>query len=217
MNQAVTNLENQFGISLRDASVTKFEFGVVITDNNIEESFARMGTFKNKEPHIMHDQGIPHGIYYQNTSQKIKMYSKTIEAKRRYRIILNENLLRVEKIYTMAHLKSLVKFKGVKKYTLGDLCMRKNLELLGEDLVESLCKIQIKNIPDNISNLTAKQIRTWGYFQDPYYRNVMKINHFDAFKSDRAAINKFLNEYRNTGQDQFIQEVRNKVLFCINN
>lgn len=217
INQAVTFLSNQLGIDIRDARVIKFEFGVVIIDNNIKGTFARMGAFKNKEPHIMHDQGIPYGIYYQNTGQKIKIYSKSEETKRRYGIILGQNLLRVEKVYTMSHIKSLAKFKGVKIETLGDLCMRSNLQLIGEDLIESLSKIQMKNIPDNISNLTAKQIRTWGYFQDPYFRNAMKIHHFDAFKADRAAINKFHSEYRRNGQDQFIQEVRNKVLFCIEN
>lgn len=215
--QAVSFLSAHIGIDLMDARVTKFEFGAVIIDNSMEETFARMGTFKNKEPHIMHDHGIPYGIYFENTGQKIKIYSKKIEAKRRYGIILDRNLLRVEKVYTTSHIKSLARFKRIKIETLGDLCMRKNLQLIGEDLVESLCKIQMKIIPDNVSNLTALEIRRWGYFQDPYFRSLMKTHHFDAFKADRAAINKFLNEYRSNGQDQFIQEVRNKVLFCINN
>ena len=60
----------------------------------------------------------------------------------RYGIILDRNLLRVEKEYTMGHIKSLAKFKGVKIETLGDLCMRANLQLIGEDFIESLCKIQ---------------------------------------------------------------------------
>lgn len=217
INQAVSFLSNYLGINLRDARVTRFEFGVVIIDNNIKETLSRLGIYKNKEPHIMHDHGMPYGIYYINTSHKIKIYSKSEETKRRYGIKLTQNLLRVEKEYTMAHIKSLAKFRGIKIDTLGDLCMRSNLQLLGEDLVESLSKIQIKNIPENIDNLTVKEIRRLGYFNDPYYRNLMKTLHFDAFKADRAASNKFNNEYHGNGQDQFIQEVRNKVLFCIEN
>ena len=217
INQAVSFLSDYLGINLRDARVTKFEFGVVIIDNNIKETLSRLGNYKNKEPHIMHDQGIPYGIYYINSSHKIKIYSKSEETKRRYGIKLTQNLLRVEKEYTMAHIKSLAKFRGVKIETLGDLCMRSNLQLLGEDLIESLMKIHIKNIPSNVSNLTAKQIRMMGYFNDPYFRDLMKTYHFDAFKSDRAAINKFHSEYRRNGQDQFILEVGNKIHFCLEN
>ncbi len=217
LNLAVNRLENHIGVPLRDAILTSFEFGVVIVDNKIYETFSKMGAYKNIQPESMNSHGRIYGIRFQNSLQKIKIYDKTFEAKKRYGLDVGLNLLRVEKVYSKGHIRSLAKFKDNSVLTLGDLSLRKNLELLGEDLMESLNKIELKNIPKDPSKLSAKELRIWGYRQFELTKNAMKKYHFDANKNDRSLYNKLQKEYRQYELDQFLQEVQNKIQFSIDN
>lgn len=215
--QAICSIENTLGILIRDANIIYFELGVVIEDNDPNATFSKLGRYKNKQPQLMIQNGSSYGISYSNSLQKIKIYNKAWETKRRYGITLDKKLTRVEKIYTKQHIKSLAKFKNNKIVTIGDLCSRKNLKLLGKDLVESLCKIELRNTPRDTSMLTSKQMRTWGYMQHDPMRDAMKKFHFDAYKKDRADYNKLQIEYRQYQLNEFLEEVQNKILFCLNN
>lgn len=215
--QAINSIENILGLSIRDAIIVNFEFGVVIEDNDPNATFSKMGAYKNIQNQLMLKAGKPYGLAFENSLQKIKIYNKSWETKRRYGITLDKSLMRIEKRYSKGHLRSLAKFKNNRIVTLGDLCSRKNLELLGEDLMESLSKIELRNVPKESSVLTSKQMRTWGYMQYEPMRNAMRKHHFDAFKNDRSAYNKLQKEYRQYQLNEFLEEVYNKILFCVNN
>lgn len=217
LNIAITNLENILGITLRDSKIIRFEFGVVIVDYNPIETFSKMGAYKNLQPQLMLKNSRSYGIFYKNSLQKIKIYDKTFEAKRRYGLVLNKNLVRVEKVYSRGHLKSLAKFKNNRIVTLGDLCMRENIELLGEDLIESLNKIELKNIPEKYHELSTKNLRNWGYFQYEPTRSAMRKYHPESYKVDRLNYNRLQKDYRQYRLDYFLEDVLNKVQFCINN
>jgi hypothetical protein len=217
LNQAVNCLENILGIPLRDSLVKSFEYGVVIPDNNPYQTYSRFGNYKSKQPHWMIKKGQIYGRYFENSSHKIKIYDKNFEVKKRCRLNMDRSLLRVEKVYSKAHFSSLSNFRNNRIVTLDDLCMRKTLELLGQDLIESLCKIELKNVPEKYGDLTTKDLRVWGYMQYPPVRTAMQKLHKEAFKEDRAKYNKIQKEYRQYKHDVFIEEVSFRIEECLAN
>lgn len=216
LNQAITNLENILGISLRDAKVTSFEYGVVLNVQDPELVYSNWGVYKSKSPQAMQNQSKIYGVYYKNSTHKLKCYNKTYEAKRNG-FYLEKNIIRVEKSISLSHINSSPRFKKNQVKTLGDICKRKTLELLGEDLIYSLTKIELKNIPEKYSSLSTKELRIWGYMQYEPIRLAMQKLHIEAFKEDRAKYNKIQKDYRQYNQDIFIQEILYKIEKCIDN
>jgi hypothetical protein len=216
LNQAVTDLENILGISLRDASVRSFEYGIVLPVGNPKECYQNWHLYKGRSPQVMSASGREYGVSYENSTHKLKCYDKTFEAKRNG-FYFDRNLIRVEKRVTPSHLNSSPRFKDNKILTLGDLCSWKVQELLGEDLIISLRKIELKNLPNGYDELSTKDLRIWGYMQFEPIRKAMHKSHPEAFKVDRAKYNKILQDYRKYNQDVFIEEVAYVIKECINN
>jgi len=215
--QGVIQLGNELGLDLLLAKVISFEFGVVITDNNISETLSKLGHYKGNRPLPMQVNGKVYGTFYENSTHKLKFYDKSFEVKKRTGRIIEPNLMRIEKKYSGSHLGSLAAFKNNRIHTLGDFLSWISLELLANDLVDSISKIEIRSLPLDIQGMTPRKIRSWCYLQDPYFRNYMKKYHLKAFETDRASRNKIIKEYRINGYDHLIEEVRNKLDFCLLN
>jgi len=84
-------------------------------------------------------------------------------------------------------------------------------------LITSLCKIEVTPLPDELERMSSMNLRRWCYMQDSFFRNTMKKHHPKAFKSDRREINKIIQDYRVNGHDRLIEEVKNKLVFCLAN
>ncbi|MDN3643612.1 hypothetical protein QWY87_12920 [Lutimonas halocynthiae] len=217
LQEAICNIENILGVSIRKAKIMSFEYGCVIEDNNIPWTLSRLGHYKDKSPLSMHANGLIYGSFYANTTHKLKMYDKTSEIKRREGIILDKNHLRVEKCYTRSHLNSLRCLKSNPIITLDDLASWKAYEILSQDLINSLSKIELKPMSKDLENLSSMNLRRWCYIQDPYFRKVMQKNHPKAFESDRRELNKLIQEYRESGHFMMIEEVTHKLAFNLAN
>ncbi len=217
LQQAICNIENALGIPIRHSKVLSFELGGVIEDNDIFETLSKLGHYKGKQKLPMHAKGVIYGAFYENSTHKLKIYNKTAEVKRREGIQLDKSFLRVEKSYSRAHLDSLACLKNNPIQTLDDLTSWKTLEILSYDLVESLSKIELTELPKDIERMSAMNLRRWCYFQYPYFRKTMQKYHPKAFKTDRKEINKIIQDYRQNGHDKMIEEVRNCLAFCLAN
>jgi hypothetical protein len=216
LNEAVTSLENTLGISLRDSLVRSFEYGVVLPVKDPKECYQNWHLYKGRTPQIMAAKGREYGVSYENSTHRLKCYNKTFEAKRNG-FYFDRNLIRIEKRVTPSHLNSSPRFKNNTIVTLDDLCSWKVLELLGEDLIISLRKIELKNLPSGYDELSTKDLRIWGYMQFDPIRRVMSKYHPEAFKVDRAKYNKIQQEYKKYNQDVFIEEASYVIEKCINN
>lgn len=215
--QGVNHLCNELGFNLLEAQIVSFEFGGVIHDNNISKTLINLGHNKGNRPLPMQVNGRVYGTFYENSTHKLKFYDKSFEVKKRTGIIVQSNLLRIEKSYSKSYLDSLVLLKNTKIKTLGDLLDWHSLELLSEDLVSSISKIEMRSLPQFIQRMSPRNLRAWCYLQDPYFRNYMKKHHLKAFETDRALINKIIKEYRKNGYDTLVEEVRDKLNFCLEN
>jgi len=217
LQQTIVLIENLLGFPIRGARIISFEFGVVIEDNNIPLTLSRFGHYKGKPPVPMHTNGVIYGTRYANNCMVIKIYDKTSEIKRREGVQLNKNYLRVEKLYMRSHINSISCLKDNPINTLDDLASWKTLEILSQDLVSSLTKIELKPIPELIEDMSPNNLRRWCYLQDPYIRNLMKLHHHKAYKTDLKVINIILKDYCANGHNQMIEEVKNKLEYCLNN
>jgi len=215
--QGVIQLGNELGLDLLIAKIISFELGVVITDNNIPETLSKLGHYKGNRPMPMQVNGKVYGTFYENSTHKLKFYDKSFEVKKRSGKTIESNLLRIEKKYSRSQLQNLAILKNNRIHTLGDLLSWVSLELLAKDLVDSISKIELKSIPPEIRGMSPKNLKSWCYLQDPYFRNYMKKYHLKAFEKDRAAANKIINQYRSDGYDRLIEAVRYKLDYCLNN
>lgn len=217
LQEAICSIENILGISIRKAKVMSFEFGGIIEDNNIPWTLSRLGHYKGRPPIPMHANGVIYGTFYSNTTHKLKVYDKTSEVNRREGIKLDKKYLRIEKCYSRSHLNSLKCLKSNPIFTLDDLASWKTFEILSQDFVNSLSKIELKPVPKEIARMSSMNLRRWCYIQDPYFRKVMQKNHPKAFKTDRKLINQMIEEYRDNGHFTMIDEVKNMLAFCLEN
>ena len=67
INQAVTKLENTLDISLRDAKLISFEFGVVLSVKETSKVYRNWGAYKSKPILPMQVDGRIYGAYFENS------------------------------------------------------------------------------------------------------------------------------------------------------
>lgn len=215
LNKTVTNLESILGISLRDAKVGKFEYGLVQKVQSPQEIFDNLGSYKTKQPQDMLYYGKKYGIFYQNSTHDLRLYDEKFAAQKRD-VYLDFEMIRVEKRANLSYINSLALFKNKKIETLGDLCKRETLKLLGEDIIISLIKINLRNLPNSLADLSTQQKRIFGYMENPIIREAMKRHHPDTFKNDSTIFNNIQKDYRESLYNRFIQELIDRVSECVN-
>lgn len=214
--RAKSILEDRLHLSLDDAKVRNFEYGVVIKVAKPELTYNSLGIYKGKTPQKMSSRGRVYGVYYENTTHSIKFYNKTYEAKRKgYN--LETGLLRIEKKVKPCHLNSSPKFRINPINTFGDLCKRSTFQLLADDLVQSMAKIEINEIGWYDNDWTPRDLRLLGYMQLPQVRDLMKEHHHRAFEKDMKRYRGINIDRQRNNHANFILKVMEVLETCIIN
>jgi len=214
--RAKSILEDRLHHSLNDAKVRNFEYGVVIKVAKPELTYNSLGMYKGQTAQKMSSRGRIYGIYYENTTHSIKFYNKTYEAKR-YGYNLESGLLRIEKKVKPCHLNCSPRFSRNQINTFGDLCKRSTFQLLADDLVQSLAKIEINEIGWYDKDWTPRDFRLLGYMQCPQVRYLMKEHHHRAFEKDMKRYREINNDRQLNNHANFILKVMEVLENCIIN
>jgi len=201
-----TYLEEFLGMSLEDAKVKSFEYGVMINVLKPSLVFDILGMYKNRKPQEMSYKGKVYGVFYENSTHKIKIYDKTLEAKRN-NFNLDFGLLRIEKKASKTHLNSSPRFVDNQIYTFGDICKRKTFQLLGDDLIQSLCRIELNDVTYYKEDLTIKDLRILGYMQNYPVRGLVKQYHKKSYEEDQKRFREILSDKNQNNFDNFIMSV----------
>lgn len=199
-------LETILGLDLRSAKVGKFEYGTVIQVENPKLVYNSIGMYKNRIPQQMTFNGSIYGVRLENTTHQLKIYDKTREASRNG-LKLNYGLLRVEKRTSPSHLNSSPRFKNNQIQTFSDLCRRSTFQLLAEDLIKSLNKIEINEIGYYTDDLSIKDLRLLGYMQNYPIRSLIKEHHKKSFEVDQIRFKEILANRSQNNFDNFTQKV----------
>lgn len=206
--KAIIQLEHELGLNSDTLEVIKLEYGMVVYTDEVDIHFKDFGKYKLYQPYNMTKSGRVYGKYYLNTSMKIKIYDKKFEARREGHHLSNE-LLRIEK---RCNLKMLVKtknFEGVRANYLSDFSKKGVVEALYNDLISSLRKIEI-NDDALYSELSPKEIRVIGYFDNEHAREKMKRNHLSTYKRDRLVFEGVKKQSTNKKYIEFIELLENQ-------
>ena len=205
--KAKSMLEEQLGFCLDNANIRgRFEFGVVIKVEKPSLVFNMLGMYKNRRPQQMSYNGTIYGVHYENSTHRLKIYDKSLEA-RRNGLKLDYGLLRIEKKASCQHLNSSPRFKNNQIQTFGDLCRRSSFQLLADDLVQSLTKIELNDIANYHDSLSIKDLRLVGYMQNYPVRSLIKEHHKKSFELDQKRHKEILADRTQNNHDNFILKV----------
>ena len=199
-------LEEKLGLDLSNAKVGRFEYGVVIRVENPKLVYNSIGIYKNRIPQQMTYGGSIYGVRLENTTHQLKIYDKTTEA-RRNGLKLNYGLLRLEIKTSKSHLNISPRFKNNHIQKFSDLCRRSTFQLLAEDLVQSLNKIEVNEIGYYTDELSIKDLRLLGYMQNYPIRSLIKEHHKKSFEVDQKRFKEILANRSQNNFDNFIQKV----------
>ncbi|QQR98602.1 MAG: hypothetical protein IPK18_03485 [Sphingobacteriales bacterium] len=130
MAKAIDEVCNKFEIPANEWVIKKLEFGFnIITQKPAKEYLLCFHSFKEKEFDKMKKGGKKYGMKCSLTEYFIKFYDKSLEYKLHERIIIDENILRVEIGYNN-------KRKLPEKIqTLADLKVTSNIDTLYNELI----------------------------------------------------------------------------------
>lgn len=199
-------LEEQFDMCLDNARIRHFEFGVIIKVAKPSLIYNMLGMYKNRIPQQMTYRGTIYGVRHENTTHSLKIYNKSLEAKRSG-LKVDEGLLRIEKRVKCNHLNSSPRFKNNQIQTFGDLCKRSTFQLLAEDLVQSLTKIELNDLSHYTENLSVKDLRLLGYMQNYPLRSLVKKHHVKSYEVDMKRYKEILADRTKNNHDNLIQKV----------
>lgn len=199
-------LEELLGINLNDAKIRVMEYGAVIKVSKPELVYNSLGVYKNRMPQDMSYKGKIYGKCYENSTHKLKIYDKTLEAKRNG-FNFSEGLLRIEKKVSLSHLNSSPRFKNNQISTFSDICRRSTFQLLGEDLVKSLNLIELTDVVFYLKGLTIKDLRLLGYMGNYSIRKLIKTNHIKSYESDKKRYLEIIKDRNENNKDNFIIKV----------
>lgn len=204
--KAKSVLERKLGLNLDSAIVRSFEYGVLITVSKSSLVYNSLGMYKNRKPQEMTYNGTVYGIQYENTTHRLKIYDKSLEAKRNG-LKVEYGLIRIEKKVSRQHLNSSPRFKNNQIQTFGDLCRRSTLQLLADDLVDSLIKIELNDVDHYSGELSLKDLRLMGYMQNYPIRSLIKEHHKKSFELDQKRYKEILADRNQNNKDNFILKV----------
>jgi len=204
--RAKSELEQNIGLSLDDARVKSFEYGVVISVAKPSLTYNSLGMYRNLKPQEMAYSGSVYGVSYENTTHKLKIYDKTKEAARNG-FKLDYGLLRIEKTARARLLNKAKRFKNNPITTFGDLCKRNTFQLLIDDLIFSLTQIEPNDISHYTNNISLKDLRLLGYMGNYPIRNLIKEFHRESFNKDVIRYKQILSDRLNCNHNTFVQAV----------
>jgi len=195
VQDSISRLENDIGVNLQDARVTKLAFGVNV-ETNPEAIYSTWIRYKKNDFDRMKSVQKVYGARADASQIRVKGYNKTLEVWRHNRKKVGKELFRLEvEVKKMAHLNKRSPLTRIPIYYLSDLLDQKNMELLAFDLMEKYETIERKADNPDYSKLTIGEKKIVGIMvndtlKESIQRNSVQSRTYRRMRRDYQAIKK---------------------------